>query len=125
MFALMLELRLDDDFMSKVKCVYLEGDKLPRSGDQYFSMLGDQHFNVFMQTKGEFWWPRWGRSMQLCLRCVAVNRSYLIYTHAGVVCQLMSPQSHSSLCFFGGVRGRPAAGPGRTGQPTTYRFGDT
>ena len=47
----MLELKLDDDFMAKPKWVYLEGCDLPTGNDQYFSLLRDQHFSVFLQTK--------------------------------------------------------------------------
>ena len=64
-FGLVLELRLDEQFMSKSKWVHLEGCNLPSGSDQYFSLLGDQHFSVFLQTKGEFWWLHIDRHTQL------------------------------------------------------------
>ena len=64
-FGLVLELRLDEEFMKKSKWVYLEKGDLPSGSNQYFSLLGDQHFSVFLQTKGEFWWLHIDRHMQL------------------------------------------------------------
>ena len=64
-FGLVLELRLDEEFMKKSRWVYLEKGDLPSGSNQYFSLLGDQHFSVFLQTKGEFWWLHIDRHMQL------------------------------------------------------------
>ena len=64
-FGLVLELRLDEEFMSKSKWVHLEGCNLPSGSDQYFSLLGVARFTVFLQTKGEFWWLHIDRHMQL------------------------------------------------------------
>ena len=64
-FGLVLELRLDEQFMSKSKWVHLEGCNLPSGSDLYFSILGKQRFCVFLQTKGEFWWLHIDRHMQL------------------------------------------------------------
>ena len=64
-FGLVLELRLDEEFMKKSKWVYLEKGDLPSGSNQYFSLLEDQHFSVWLQTKGEFWWLHIDRHMQL------------------------------------------------------------
>ena len=65
MFGLVLELRLDEEFMSKSRWVHLEEPNLPSGSDQYFSLLGFARFTVFLQTKGEFWWLHIDRHMQL------------------------------------------------------------
>ena len=64
-FGLVLELRFDEEFMSKSKWVHLKGYNLPSESDQYFSLLGFAQFTVFLQTKGEFWWLHIDRHMQL------------------------------------------------------------
>ena len=64
-FGLVLELRFDEEFMSKSRWVHLKGYNLPSESDQYFSLLGFARMTVFLQTKGEFWWLHIDRHMQL------------------------------------------------------------
>ena len=48
--------RFDDNFLAKANLVFLTGDDMPVSIDQYFSLLGDQDWSVWLQTKGQFWY---------------------------------------------------------------------